>query len=1076
MIFVPVEVILGRAGAGKTAALLERMARLEPLRTGIIFLTPAYQTYRAELELAALAGGALNAWICSFQRFARQILAQVGGSVVPRISDVGQRLLLRKILIDRSDGLSYYRRAARQRGFAEVIAREIHELRTYAVTAEGLSAAAEKIADDELNGKIRDLAAIYADFRAAIDARQNDDSDLLEQAAELIKDADFVRRAEIFIDGFIFFDPQQRKILREIFEHARAVHIALPMDTDLASRENTRDVGIFNRAYRTFQMIRELAGEVEITRCDTPRRFESAALASIERNFYARVPEIFSGETDGLKIVEAVNKRVEVEAVARDILRVNRERGWRFREIGVLTRDDTYADLVKAIFAIHKIPHFVDGKRAAAHHPLAELIRSTLEILRGWRAEAIFRALRTGFIDVPQEDIDLLENYVLEFGLKGEKIWASADNWPWHRRNLDDTTDTITAAESDRIATVDATRRNAIAQILDFARAFRKKNTARHFTAALFEFLEKLNVYAKLAAWSEREEAAGNLATSKEHLKIWDDAVTLFDQIVDALDETPIKPREFELIVSEGLDALEMSLIPPGLDEVTVSDFDQNSLQNARAIYVLGFSDSNFPKTARDKNLLSDADRLRLNETGLEIAKGSADAMLAEKFLVYRGLTEARNYLHISYPLANAEGAAMNAAPVLDRLKRIFPNVKPQIVGLDVLESLGSSVDFHVGSRTLSAKAAEILYAPAGNMRGSVTRVETFNKCPFQYFAAYGLRLNERREYKIQPPDIGTLLHSVLRQFGEILNAQGRKWGDVTDAELTKTVTDILNNTAPNLNNKILSSTSARIHQRERIGKVAVNSIKRLVQLDRVSKFHPRLFEETFGTAARALIYTVNGVKMELTGTIDRVDFSEDGRYFLIIDYKTGAAYLNLTEIFVGVNIQLLTYLAAANDSAATGSRSPAGMMYYFLKFPAKTVESAEKAEKAVNDALKMVGWTIDDAKIITQIDGSANLDFLKVQLNANGQLSKKSADYVKSREDFATLMRFAQEIIKKTGAKILSGDIRAKPFKNTKTDACKYCAYAELCDKPANPETFADLDDNEILAKMKNLQTGLDS
>ncbi len=321
-----VEVILGRAGTGKTFACLSQMQKIlaaEPFRTEIILLVPAYQTYRAELELAQAAGGSLNTWICSFQRFARQILSEVGGSTVPRISDVGRRLLLRKILIDRAEDLSYYRRAARQRGFAETLAAEIQELRSYSVDAEKILAAASNINDDELNAKIRDLATLYADFRAAIADKQNDDSDLLERAAELIKDSAAVRSAEIFVDGFIFFDPQQRKILRELFTHAKNVHITLPMDADLHSRENIRDVGIFNRAYKTLLAIRELAGEIKITRCENFSRFENDALAFIEQNFFKRVPEIFSGDTDGVKVVEAVNKRVEVEAVAR-VSRVER--------------------------------------------------------------------------------------------------------------------------------------------------------------------------------------------------------------------------------------------------------------------------------------------------------------------------------------------------------------------------------------------------------------------------------------------------------------------------------------------------------------------------------------------------------------------------------------------------------------------------------------------------------------------------------------------------------------------------------------------------------------------------------
>ncbi|MBQ7199312.1 MAG: hypothetical protein IJS29_08630, partial [Selenomonadaceae bacterium] len=62
-----VEVIIGRAGTGKTFALLERMKKIlreSPLNTKIIFLLPAYQTYRAELELAEITGGAVNTVMC----------------------------------------------------------------------------------------------------------------------------------------------------------------------------------------------------------------------------------------------------------------------------------------------------------------------------------------------------------------------------------------------------------------------------------------------------------------------------------------------------------------------------------------------------------------------------------------------------------------------------------------------------------------------------------------------------------------------------------------------------------------------------------------------------------------------------------------------------------------------------------------------------------------------------------------------------------------------------------------------------------------------------------------------------
>lgn len=1078
-----VEMIIGRAGTGKTFSCLQQMKKIlrtSPLDTKIIFLLPAYQTYRAELELAAITGGAVNTRMCSFQRFARQILSEVGGAIVPRISETGRRLLLRKILLNRANDLKYFKKAARQRGFAENLSQELQELRTYSIDAEKLREVLKKIDNEELADKISDLATLSENFRDAIADKQNDESDLLEKAAELIKISDDVKTSEIFIDGFIFFDPQQRKILREIFIHAQNVHITLPMDTDLNSCENQNPLGIFNRSFETFKSIRDLAEEVKadfkITRCEKFKRFENEPLRFIEENIFGKNNSQLKNFHSSLKIIEAVNKRVEVEAAAQDILKLHREKNFRFREIGIISRDESYADLLKPILEIHGIPFFIDSKRAATHHPLAELIRSTLEILRTWRAEPIFRTLRTGFFDIAAEKIDLLENYVIEFGIRGENVWTQKDDWTKHRHRLEDNFDEPSKAEAVRLAEVNEIRRKISAPLIKFSKVVKKKNSARDLVTALYNFVEELSVHEKLAEMSEAEEKRGNLSMSREHLKIWDDVINLLEQVADSLNEDLLSTKEFELIINEGLDALEMSIIPPGIDEVTISQFDQNSLQNSRAIYLLGFSDADFPKKADEKLLLSDADRLRLNENNLEISKGGRERIFAEKFLVYRGLTEAKNYLYISYPLADSEGKAMRPAALVEKLKSMFAIEKVETKNLDVLKNFGSEADFLIGEKKLSADSAKKLYAPAKKLNGSVTKFETFNKCPFQYFAGYGLKLEERREYKIQAPDIGNILHELMKNFGEQLQAENKRWSSVDDEDLKIRVDKILDELTTNLNNKILLTTNAYKHRRERIKKVAITSLKRLIELDKVSKFHPELFEKSFRELGdKFLAYKIGDVKVELTGIIDRIDFNkkdednkEDKGYFLVIDYKTGEAYLNLAEVFFGVNLQLMTYLAAADKLDEVGERMPAGMLYHFLKYPSKRGETVEEADGKISNELKAEGWYLDDEDIVKQIDATQN--FIKVKFNANGAFAAAAKkNIVKSAGIFQELIKRVDEIFQTTCEKILNGEISANPFQSKKKDACKYCIYGELCgfDSKIDKGNAPPLDDNEILKQL---------
>ena len=1074
-----VEVIIGRAGTGKTFFCLQQMKKIlqtSPLDTKIIFLLPAYQTYRAELELAEITGGAVNTRMCSFQRLARQILSEVGGAIIPRISEIGRRILLRKILINRTNDLKFFKKSAGQRGFAENLSQELQELRTYSIDSEKIREILKNIENDELKDKIFDLAILSEDFRNAIADKQNDESDLIEKAAELIKFSDDIKTSEIFIDGFIFFDPQQRKILREIFIHAKNVHIVLPMDTDLNSRENINPLGIFNRSFETFKSIKNLAAEVKkdfkIVRCEKFRRFENETLKIIEQNIFGK-KFFVQKKFDDFKIVEAVNKRVEVEAVAQDILKIHEEKNFRFREIGIISRDESYSNLLKPIFEIHGIPFFIDNKRAATHHPFAEFIRSTLETLRTWRAEPIFRTLRTGFFDIPAEKIDLLENYVIEFGIRGEKIWTQSEDWTKHRHRLDENLNEPSKSEIERLAEINKIREEIFKPLIKFSKSVKKKNSALEFVTALYSLTEELKIHEKLVEMSEIEEKRGNLSMSKENLKIWDDVINLFEQVADSMGDEIIDARKFELIINEGLDALEMSIIPPGIDEVTISQFDQNSLQNSRAIYLLGFSDADFPKRADEKLLLTDADRLTLNENHLEISKGGQERIFAEKFLIYRGLTEAKNYLYISYPLADSEGKAMHPARLIEKLKNMFAIEKVETKNLDILKNLGSAAEYSLTEKTLSSDTAKKLYAPSKKLRGSVTKFETFNKCPFQYFANYGLKLQERREYKVKAPDIGDILHTVMKNFGEQLKDENKRWASVDDEDLKNRVTKILDELTTNLNNKILLTTNAYKHRRERIKKVAISSLKRLIELDRNSKFHPELFEKNFNELdGKFLAYEINDTKIDLTGIIDRIDFNEDGKYFLIIDYKTGKAYLNLTEVFYGVNLQLLTYLAAAKKLDEVGEKMPAGMLYYFLKYPSERIDTIADADKKIDNALKSEGWYLDNEDVVYQIDSSLNS--IKVKFLAGGGFNKNTEkNIVKSEGAFKKLIEQVDKIFQSACKQILSGEISAKPFQTKKMNACDYCIYSELCgfDSKNDKGNSPTLDDNEILKIINGLE-----
>lgn len=1152
------EFIVGRAGTGKTHACLEAMKRAmeeNPLGPALVLLVPEHMTYRMERELATSiknGKGFMRAYVLGFRRFARQILLETGGASRPRITEVGRRLLLRRILGKRQDELSFFARAAKQRGFGQSLSEMLKELKSYRISPELLQNTSTEILNTQLSEKLSDLALLSADFAAAMDGRETDAEDMMEALAERIPNSKLLEGATVYVDGFVFFNPQERAVLRALVEKAKDVHITFTMDTGKDSWENHNQAGLFHRSYETFTMLWNMAEELKLThkisKMETFHRFQKPALQILEQQLFRISPKPMN-EGEGVHIVEAANRRIEIEAMAAEILRLCREENYRCRDIGILIRDrDAYGGLLPLVLEDHDIPFFEDRKRPAMHHPLAELMRSALDVLHGWRYEALFRCLRTGFFPIPWAQIDQLENYVLEFGIRGEVRWAMETPWTWHRRSVDEDSDDIPEKLKERLVEIDLVRRQAVSALLPFANEVKKAKTVKEITLALYHLLEQLQAADRLKEWAKASEARGMLAMAKEHGQIWEDVIELLEQLSTVSGDEEISLRDYEAVLGDGLDALEMSLIPPGLDYVTIAPFDQNSLANAKAIFILGANEGIMPQRAAEKGLLSDGERLRLKEVGLEISSGGQENIFTEKHLLYRGFTESSEYLWVSYALSDPEGTGLSPSTLVQRM-RIFLD-KAEFISLP-LESLESEAEefsrqealrisngkcaisglasalrrkkegrsipswWHdvynwlltenklddAGSLALNGlfaraaygklpkELAAQLFTSNRKLRGSVTRFEMFRSCPFKHFAQYGLKLQERRERKFQSLDLGNLLHSLLREFGSRLKSQGQRWSDLDEEEACRLLSEILDELAPRLQNELLLSTKQYCHQLNRIRLLAERSIRRLRAFDAVSKFHPQVFERSFGRGPKSmppLSYELDGLSMEIAGQIDRMDFDDTGKYFMILDYKTGQAYINLLEVYYGLKMQLLTYLLVARNLLKNTEKQellPAGMLYCFLRWPMCSADrkiTLEEARKNIESSLKMPGWILADPDVVNAIDRTQQ--FIRIKLNKDGSIGKTYRASVRSLEEFDVLLAYIDYMLEDTGKSILSGNIEAKPYRlyNGKMP-CDYCAYQSICGFDLSIEgckwqNFPKLDDDEIMASMKELITKKDN
>ena len=83
---------------------------------------------------------------------------------------------------------------------------------------------------------------------------------------------------------------------------------------------------------------------------------------------------------------------------------------------------EEYSYIIERVFDDYKIDYFLDEKISIMENPIIILILSILDMKdKNYSYDSVFRYLKSGLTGIPDEDIFLLENYVIANGIKGNR-------------------------------------------------------------------------------------------------------------------------------------------------------------------------------------------------------------------------------------------------------------------------------------------------------------------------------------------------------------------------------------------------------------------------------------------------------------------------------------------------------------------------------------------------------------------------------------------------------------------------------------------------------------------------------
>jgi ATP-dependent helicase/nuclease subunit B len=1107
-------IIYGRAGSGKSSFCLEDIKqKLNNGGKGpFIIIVPEQFSLQAEQRLVrALGASGINGVeVLSFRRLAYRVFSQAGGVVHSHINSAGKSMLLYRAVDKHRDKLKVYARTAERKGFINTLNRTISELKRYILTPDMLYQAAEKHKDTNpmLSDKLQDIAMIYAEFEGLLHSGYIDTDDDLTMLCNKLDNCSLFDKAEFYIDEFSGFTPQEYSVIEKLLNKSRGINVTLCTDC-LVDYTDIDDIHVFSPTQHGAARLMKLAqnNNVHIEKpisLDTRNSNKyNAELLHLEQNLYCYSYRPHKQETNKLSVFMSSNIYSEIENTAREILKLCRDENMSFSDISVVTGNlQGYQKLIQAVFSEYGIPCFIDNKRDVSSHPLAQVLVNALRVLtENWSYEAVFRYLKTGLTGIEKKDVDLIENYVMASGIRGSR-WTKAEEWIYIP-NFDG--GEPSEYQVSTLQRVNEIRQAIIVPLLNLQNKLKARKNAVEQCTALYEYLAEIQAPQRIEQLIEHFKTENQLNLANEYGQIWNIIIEVLDQIVEVMREETLNAEKLTEVISAGFEEYKIGLIPPALEQVVVGSIERTKSHNVKALFVIGANEGVFPSTIKDDGMLTDSDRMILAEQGMELAKDTTSRVFEQQFMVYTTLTTPSDYLRISYSIADIDGGSQRPSMVISRLHRLFPmltsyndieihkenqlelissavptfnqlitSMRQHLEGTEINEVWKDTYSWFANQQQWKDKCHSTLSAfnysnNAENIRrervhklygssiySSISRFEKYASCPFAYYVQYGLKAKERQIFEVSAPDMGSFLHKIIERFADLLQNQGVSWRKLEKEWCLQTVAQLVEELLSELPGNALNSSKRYKYIAERLKKVAGRSVWVIAQHISRSKFEPLGHELGFGANDKLppiIIELKSGEKIILNGRIDRIDTMKtgEGTYVRIIDYKSGSKKFKLSDVYHGLQIQLITYLDALWEKGVgdiEGPVIPAGMLYFKLDDPmikGSRESDTEKIEKEIMKQLKMKGLVLSSVELIKnmdeQIDGDS--DIIPARINKDQTLGRSSAASI---EQFEQLRRHVKSTLTKLGEEIIDGSIGITPYKKNKAIPCSYCNYMSIC------------------------------
>ncbi len=1054
-------------------------------------VVPEQFSFESEKLLGEALGAeaAQKVEVLSFSRLCNSVFRRFGGVAGEYSDDTTKLLLMGAALHECADDLRFYKKNAQSAAFIEKLVRTDSEIKNAGLSAADLLRVSDDAESGVLRDKAADLSSVFALYDAMLAKSFLDPLTDISRACDILLENDFFSETAVFIDNFTGFTGSEYKLLRIILAQSPLVAASLCCPEMF---DRTGGTGLFSKTQRTAGRL-ERAAKAAGTAVMKPEIAESphdsrpAAICAIERHFLQSGGE--QPQANGeVKIIAAANVYDEAEFVACEA-RALAKQGVRWREMAVIARDLTpYKHALAEAFRKAGVPLYSDEPAQIAAHPLAAFVSASLSACReSLNSADIMRIIKTGILPISDEDAAEFENYCFIWNVRSSEFLSEFTKNPRG------------AAESrpqdfEPLPRINAIRA-AVCEPLARLRSRISDANGGEFAAALYDYLCECRVTEGLRHLYDDYTADGNTAAAEDLDTFWGFLVAALDKFSAALTEARLGGAALGQLFELVLLSAKIGVLPRTLDCVAAGTADRMRPSGIKAVFVIGALDGVFPAPPKSGSLFTEDERRSMKDLGLELAESEDDALLSERMYAYTALTCASERVYLSYPKFDCAGAEQAPSVLVSRLEHATSVTKMSTAELpetfwlcseelafERLSRFGranvpaaEALREYFAARPVWSERAQklgveikpeefaISHAQAAaelfgsRLRLSPSSIEKYENCPFSYFLNSGLSLKERQRAELNPLSSGNIIHYVLQHM--VSACGGKGIAALSDKELREDIAAVLKEYLDNIFGTAENKTARFLYLYDRLAETLFKLLRRLGDEFKASEFEPYAFELPVGKGSEVdayILQTPDGREVAVEGKIDRVDVMDKNgrRYVRVIDYKSGGKVFALSDVYYGLNMQMLMYLFAIWKDGRGGLADcvPAGVLYMPAKSPVLSGERSdteEDAAKKENDKLHMNGLLLDDEVVLNAMEPGLGGVFIPItRKKKDGSLSASSGAALANLEQLGKIKGHIDALLLEMAENLYGGKIPALPYKKNSKEwtSCEHCSFAAVC------------------------------